>query len=332
MSFLSIFTLCFICIFNTSTFATGGAKDMVKIRIGWQVPWAVQGQLVQILKHTDILKKNGIEAEFIGKTFGPQLNELALASEIDVVLTADQPALTLFSKDKGWKAISRLMYNRTSIYVPPKSDIQVISDLKGKTIGVPMGAAAERVTIDALKTNGLTPNTDVRLVNLDIKEQGPLVSKDKDAKKWDTMDALSGFDPIPAIFEARGLVRVLFVGKVVSLILMNESFLKATPKVGAKVVKSFLQAYDYYRANVEQADKWFMAEARLDGADTKACSIAASLEPNLTAKSKNDIKLSLNEDDFIIIQRATDFLEPKLGKKVDFKSYFDTSYANEVLH
>ena len=96
-------------------FATNAmAQTSTKLRIGWQIPWATQGQIVQIWKHTDILKKNGIEAEFVGKTFGPQLNELALAGEIDVVLTADQPAATLFSKEKGWVGIGRLMYNRTS--------------------------------------------------------------------------------------------------------------------------------------------------------------------------------------------------------------------------
>ena len=30
------------------------AEDLVKLRIGWQVPWATQGQLVQILKKTEI--------------------------------------------------------------------------------------------------------------------------------------------------------------------------------------------------------------------------------------------------------------------------------------
>jgi hypothetical protein len=42
------------------------------------------------------------------------------------------------------------------------------------------------------------------------------------------IDALSGFDPTPAIFEVQGLVRVLDVGKVCSLVLMNEELLPVT--------------------------------------------------------------------------------------------------------
>src|ERR1019366_9319058 len=92
--------------------ATVHADGLTKIRVGWQIPWATQGQLVQIWKHTDILKKNGLEAEFIGKTYGPMLNEIALAGGLDVILTADQPAAALFAKDMGWIGVARLMYNR----------------------------------------------------------------------------------------------------------------------------------------------------------------------------------------------------------------------------
>ena len=35
--------------------------ELAHVRIGWQTPWATQGQLTQILKHTDILKNNKIE-------------------------------------------------------------------------------------------------------------------------------------------------------------------------------------------------------------------------------------------------------------------------------
>src|SRR3989344_852926 len=235
-----------------AAFAEG--EKPTKIRVGWQVPWATQGQLVQILKHTDILKKNGLEAEFIGKTYGPMLNEIALAGGLDVILTADHPASTLFSKDRGWVGVGRLMYNRTLTYVPPKSEINKIKDLKGKTIGVPIGAAAERVIVAALKRADLDPKADVKIVNLGIQEQGPLVQGGADKKTWGQFDALSGFDPIPAIFEAKGWVKVLDVGKVVSLVLMNEEFLKKNKGSGEKVMQAIFDAYDYYRQNVVQAN------------------------------------------------------------------------------
>lgn len=312
------------------TFSKGGAETLHKFRLGWQVPWATQGQLVQIFKHTDILKKHHLEAEFVGRTFGPQLNELALANEVDVILTADQPALTLFSKDKGWLSIGRLMYNRTSTYVPPSSKITSIKELKNKKIGLPMGAAAERITVEALKNAGIEPSKDVTLINLDIKEQAPLILKEKDKPTWDSFDALAGFDPLPAILEAKGLIRVIDVGTVVSLIVTNSDFIKNNPSFAKNFLAAFQEAYLYYGKNTKQANQWFSEEAHLDGADEKALTIAASLEPNLKAKTSKDLRIAFSEDDYKIIQKAADFLEPKLGKKIEFKKYLDDSIAKSI--
>lgn len=304
-----------------------GAAENTKIRIGWQVPWATQGQLVQVLKHTDILAQNGLEAEFVGRTYGPVLNEIALAGEIDIVLTADQPAAALFSKDKGWIGIGRLMYNRTLTYVPPASPIKDVAGLRGKTIGIPIGAAAERITVAALQREGLDPKKDVKIVNLGIREQGPLVMRDKEAAQWDTIDALSGFDPTPAIFEAKGFIRVLDVGKVCSLVLMNENFIAANEGVAQKFMQAMFDAYDYYRQNVEQANAWFMAEAGLKGADQTACNVAASIEPNVAASDRSAIRVTLTEEDFAILDGAAAFMEPKLKKLVDMRKYVTNTYA-----
>ena len=128
---------------KSNTSQSRSENSPISIRIGWQIPWATQGQLTQILKHTDILEKNGLKAEFKGFNYGPPLNEAALAGEVDVIFTADQPAATLLTKNPNWVIIGRLMYNRVSLYVPPKSAITSVADLRGKTVAMPFGAAAQ---------------------------------------------------------------------------------------------------------------------------------------------------------------------------------------------
>jgi NitT/TauT family transport system substrate-binding protein len=285
---------------------------------------------VQILKHTDILAQNGLAAEFVGRTYGPVLNEIALAGEIDVVLTADQPAAALFSKDRGWLGIGRLMYNRTLTYVPPRSPINSLAELKGKTIGIPIGAAAERITLAALKKAGLDPQKDVKIINLGIREQGPLVLGGGEKESWGNIDALSGFDPTPAIFQAQGLIKVLDVGKVCSLVLMNSDFIKTNPGVAEKLMQAMFDAYDYYRQHVEQANSWFMAEAGLAGAEQAACNVAASIEPNVGAKSRNDIRVTFVDDDFKIMSEAAEFMAPKIKTLVDMRKYVSNDYAKQA--
>lgn len=306
------------------------AEEPIKLRIGWQVPWATQGQLVQILKHTDILEKNGLEAEFVGRTYGPVLNEIALAGDIEVVLTADQPAAVLFSKNRGWIGVGRLMYNRTLTYAPPASAVGRLEDLRGKTIGIPIGAAAERITVAALERAGLDPKKDVKIINLGIREQGPLVLKNDDSSRWGNIDALSGFDPTPAIFEAAGKIKVLDVGKVCSLVLMNENFIARNPGVAERMMQAMFDAYDYYRQNVRQANDWFMEEAGLKGADHKACDVAASIEPNVSAKTRREIRVTLSEDDYRILDEAAAFMAPRLKTRVDMRKYVTNMYAQKA--
>ena len=280
---------------KTSTISTAKPTpgQLTQIRIGWQIPWATQGQLTQVLKHTQLLAENGLEAKFSGFVAGPPLNEAAMAKAVDVIFTADQPAATLLSKNPNWVIIGRLMYNRVSLYVPPNSPIKTVADLKGKTVGMPFGAAAQRMALKAEEDAGLTPGTDVTNVNLGIYEQSDLV-KDPKATKWGTMDALAGFDPTPALFEDKGLVRNLQVGKVVSLIVMSKEYITKNPNSPVQFLNAFNGAYKYYKNNVTQSDAWFIEESKLK-LSSKPLAIASGMEPNLSAKTDDDIRIGFVE-------------------------------------
>jgi ABC-type nitrate/sulfonate/bicarbonate transport system substrate-binding protein len=302
-----------------------------QIRIGWQTPWAVQGQLVQVLKHTEILKDHNIGADFKGFSYGGPLNEAALAGEVDIILTADQPAATLLAKDAGWTIIGRLMYNRVSLYVPPMSPIKTVAELKGKTVAMPFGAAAQRMALRVEQDAGLDPQKEVKNINLGIYEQSDLV-RDPKAEKWGEIDAMAGFDPTPAIFEEKGLVRNLHTENVVSLILVSNNLIERDPDAVVRFLRSFQGAYDYYRTNVMEADAWFVAESGLDITPT-ALAIASSAEPNLKVESKDDISISLSEGDYKIMQEAADFIfdQGLVKEKVAMRDHTDTSYLEKAL-
>jgi ABC-type nitrate/sulfonate/bicarbonate transport system substrate-binding protein len=301
-----------------------------KIRIGWQIPWATEGQLTQVLKNTDILKNNKLEGSFKGFNFGAPLNEAAIAGEVDVIFTADQPAATLLNKSSDWVIIGRLMYNRVSLYVPPNSPIKSVSDLRNKTVGMPFGAAAQRMALKVEKDAGLNPKTDVKNVNLDIYEQSDLV-RDPKSSKWGSMDALAGFDPTPAIFEENGLIKTLAEGKVVSVIMMSKKYIQENPDAPINFLKAFHQAYDYYRNNMSTANDWFIAESKLS-ITPKALEIAASVEPNLSVKSSDEIRLGFVDEDYKIMQEAADFIfdQELVKSKVNMKENINLSFLEKA--
>ena len=143
----------------------------------------------------------------------------------------------------------------------------------------------------------------------------------------ENVDALAGFDPTPAIFERKGLIRTLTVGKVVSVIVMSKDFIKSHPEVPVRFLKAFHGAYDYYRNNVLTADSWFTEESKLD-ITPKALQIAASIEPNVSAKSSDEIRLGFTEEDYSIMQEAADFIydQSLVKTKVNMKDNIDLSY------
>lgn len=304
---------------------------LTDIRIGWQIPWATQGQLTQVLKHTDVLEKNGLKGDFKGFEYGGPLNEAALAGEVDVLFTADQPAAILMSKNSDWKVIGRLMYNRVSLYVPPQSSIQSVAELKGKTVAMPFGAAAQRMALKAQQDAGLDPKKDVNNINLGMLEQNDLV-KDANATRWDSIDAMAGFDPIPAVFEEKGLVRNLATGKIVSLIVMNGKYIEQHPETPVQFLKAFHSAYDHYRLNTEQANAWFVEDAKLN-ITPGALAIASAIEPNVSAVSAADIYLDFKDEDYVIMQEAADFLlgQGILKSAFVMKDHIDLGYLAEAL-
>ena len=280
---------------------TESTKQMIPIRVGWQETWATQGQLAVILQQEPILESLGFDATFVGFPYGAPLNEGALAGEVDVLFTADQPAIVLCNRDSSWGMIGRLMYNRVGTFVPLESEIQSVADVKGKTIAIPFGAAAHRETLRAIQTVGLDPIADVTTVNMGINEIATMVR----SKRWDSVHVGSAWDPIFADLEASNLVKTIAQGVVTSVVVMDDKFVNNHPNSDTLFMRALSQAYEVYKSDVQAANQRFIEQSKLSFS-SEALNLASSVEPNLIAE--NAIRVSLNEEDKRNIQQAAQFM------------------------
>jgi ABC-type nitrate/sulfonate/bicarbonate transport system substrate-binding protein len=303
--------------------AQGGAAP---IRLGWQIPWATQGQLVMGLKHTNIPALAGVEIQPIGFPLGSPLNSAALAGQVDVLLTADQPALVLLSKTDRFKVVARLMYNRVCIYVPPRSPVRRLRDLKGKRVKGPVGAAAERVAHQSLREAGVLPD-EVVYGNLGMAQQTELLKRaGRGAAAWAGADALYGFDPLPAVFEAAGQARMLSCGNNLALVLASRKMIAERPRELQALLAAFALSWNYYATHPQQANAWFVREARLDASDAVLDKCAA-VEPNRSAKEISSLRLTLEPADLQALGATLAFLDERgvlrepldLGRQIDLK-------------
>ena len=276
------------------------------LRVGWQVPWATEGQIVMALKHTNIPQIVGSDLNFVGFTYGGPLNQAALAGNVDLLFTADQPALTLLDKSDQFKIVARLMYNRTCLYVPFNSALKRVADLKGKSIAGPIGAAAERNALDALGSAGIA-TTDIRITNLDMAQQAAIIVANAGQSAWPNIDALFGFDPLPAIFEEKHLIRYLQCDRVVSVVLASKDVIQNRPDDLIKFLRGFLLAWYYYAQHGKEMNGLFAVESRL-GAEDASLDAAAAIEPNRSATKISDIRLTFVPDDYKVMDKALRFL------------------------
>jgi ABC-type nitrate/sulfonate/bicarbonate transport system substrate-binding protein len=292
-----------LCSMLGSGRAAVAAPTLTSLKIGWQSTWATQGQLSLILQKTPILEENGIKGEFLSFPYGGPLNEAALAGAVDVVLTADQPALTLLSKDPSWEIVGRLMYNSGAIVVPAKSHLNSVQDLKGKSVAVPFVAAVHRVLIRKEEEAGLKPGMNVTNINLGISEILSLAEAGKGAS-FGQVDAAALWDPAPLILEAKGLARTISRGDILALVLMRKPY-SSDPALREKFMNAISSAYIYYRSNRQAANDWFTEAARLDF-DSTILDKAASVEPNLQGSAPPNVTLS--PEDMMALQDVERFM------------------------
>lgn len=324
-----VFAVSFILLLASST----QAQVKNSIRLGWQTPWATQGQLVMGLKHSNIPKLTGINLDYVGFTYGAPLNYAALAGKVDVLLTADQPAIALMARQSGFKVVARMMYNRTCLYVPPNSPIHDMKSLEGMSVAGPIGAAAERVAIQAMKDDGVNLPT-IQFGKIDMAQQAALISAAKpEATKWGNFDALYGFDPFPARLQAEGRAEMLHCGKVVSMVLASSEMLDSRHTELTSFLKAFKLSWGLFVKEGNKMDEIFLEESKLN-APLEALAIAASIEPNKNVKSVDEINLNLSEEDYNVIDQAVNYLYERkvLKQKIDPRSetYTDLSIVTNL--
>jgi len=307
------------------------AQSADPIRLGWQIPWATQGQLVMGLKHSNITELTNTSLEYSGFAYGAPLNQAALAGHIDILLTADQPALVLMNRDPSFKIVSRMMYNRVCLYVPPNSSIRTVGDLQGQRVSGPVGAAAERVALKTL-SDARIDLEDITFGNLGMAQQSALLERHgANAKSWKDVDALYGFDPLPAIFEEKGFSRMLECGPVVSVVVARGEMLTKRREELDNFITAFKLSWRLFADQPDKMNRIFASESRLE-ASNSVLNAAASIEPNRQATDFDSIRLTFSPDDLEVIKSANHFLHERgiIQKTVPLDTQINLSAAHDA--
>ena len=276
-------------------------KNGVLIRIGWQIPSGTQGQIVQVLKRTDILEKQGLNPTFVPFSYGGPQMDAALAGELDVTFSADQPAINLIAKGGKWKIVSRLYFDRTAIMVPVNSPVKEIKDLKGRTVASSFGSFAHRETILKEQAAGLDPDKDVKNVNMDILDIRKLVMAGG-GEKWGDVAAVAVWESTTSHFELEGLVRSLNSTRALGVVAISDDFIARHPDAAVQFLVAIAQAWVYFSPQQgERVMQWYIDDSQL-AYTKKALMSALKDEPNFCADSISKVDMKLTEEDIATLE------------------------------
>jgi len=321
----------FIVLATLRSWQSKSQKRLTPIRIGWQTPLATQGQVVQVLKRTNLLEMNGLDSKFISFSYGGPQSEAALAGQLDVMFVGDQPAINLIARGGKWKIVSRLFYTKVAIMVPLGSPIQNIANLQGKTVASPFGSVAHREVTLKEQSAGLIVEKDVNNINLDILEISNVVQKGGE-ESWGNIDAIVVWEPSASLFELNKLARGIDYTRTLGVIAVSDEFITKYPESTKQLLIATLQSWAYVAAHVDQVNRWYIEDARLSFTPDVLVS-AANVEPNYTAKSFKDIDLSLNEEHITTLENGAKWsFERGFAKtKVEIRSVIANSHLTKAM-
>jgi NitT/TauT family transport system substrate-binding protein len=260
-----------------------------------------------------IAKDFGLEVELVNFPSGTErLNALA-AGYIDGAPTGSSQPIILRSKGVPIRIVADVVRKGKGLMVG--SGIRDFNDLRGKDIGTVRGATTDIWLRQKLIDEGLNPDRDVNLVNMDYLQMATAVLAGR-------VPAASGAEPQIAAFEAKG-GRVLSyltetkLGDIDAVMCFLDSFIKRDRGLVKAVVAGLARA-----SQDLQRDPNLVVEMMADALKMDKEVIRGSLK-NLTFSVKPDPKalanLAVAMKDMNLIERIPSTEE-----------YLDMSIVNEI--
>jgi len=272
------------CLLGLTETASPQAKPL-KLRIG--VHASIMGAPDVIAIRQGYFKQAGLEVESRKFFLGKEGRDAMIAGAIDVNATAPTPFL--IGLDKGIPyttvAVNSIICSATHIVTLKSSDINSVSQLRGKKIGLAKGTITEYVFMARVAPSyGLKPG-DFQVANIpDPKDQIPsLVAK--------AIDMSSLGEPHTAIGEHDGTLRIIEdyckYDPLPFMLTVTNKAIKENPDAVVAYLRGWLRAVKFLKDEPQKAAAVYVEEQKSLGREIPVAVIDKALqrikwEPDLT--------------------------------------------------
>ena len=297
-------------------------SDTPRVVVGWQTAWATAGQIVETLDHTNITALHSSNATFRNFLFGPDMIEAGLGGNIDATTLGVVPIISLLAINDEWTVICRLLDWSATTIARTGRGIETFADIKGKKLGVPFGASgAYPYILLRMEENGMTTEN-TELINVSPAEAAVILQQGG-------IDALGIWEPTTTIIENQGIGKVIDEKRYIGFVAIRKSIIENNPDEVIALIKSFIEANWYVANNRKQTDEWF---ANRSNFDLDLLNKIRIIEPNLNAKSIEDVSVTISDEDVKESQQVADYMfaSDLLPRKVNFKERVNFDLAKQA--
>ena len=257
----------------------------LKIRLG--VHASIMGAADVIAIRQGYFKQAGLEVESRKFFLGKEGRDAMIAGAIDINATAPTPFLIGLDKGVPYTAVAvnSMICAAQHLVTLKSSDINSVSNLRGKKIGLPKGTIAEYIFLTRIApSSGLKPG-DFQVANIpDPKDMIPsLIAK--------AIDIGSIGDPHSAIGEHDGTIRVIEdyckYDPIPFMLTVTNKAIKENPDAVVAYLRGWLRAVKFLKEEPQKAAAVYVEEQKSLGREIPVTVIDKALqrmkwEPDLT--------------------------------------------------
>jgi sulfonate transport system substrate-binding protein len=299
------------------------AQEKMRIRIAYPNAGAlINGQLGHILEKTDILEKNGLEAEVVAFPYWPPMQEALVAGSVDVAIGSEANFVNIAAKFPCKLIATVGSAGRIAIMVRPDSPAKTLADLKDKTVTTVFGTSAHYPAVKWILDAGLTPGTDIKVLHMSAAEGRAALAKGD-------IDAFTIWDPFVEDMVQKKTGRVLVAKpSFLTTTMASDEFLKRQPEAAVRFLTALQEAIVYMAKNKELVNGWL---SKTNNVAPPLIDKGSRYNYNYSnAKKLKDVRVVPDEELLTLLENISDFnvknsLQPE---KTPVREKTDLAFVN----
>jgi len=295
------------------------ATAQERLRVAWA--GGASNATIWIVQEKGLLKKQGVNAEFISVNASPMALQAMIAGELDIIVTSVTTLVNSRLTGADVVMIASIVPTFPAHIVTPKN-VSDIKQLKGKTGGVGRAGTTTEIGMRlGLTRSGIDPNTEVKLVPVGATADA-LAALSKGVVQFSIL-----VEPFVREAEKLGFkslvdISALHIPFHWNAALTREATIRLKAPLMTKFVRALAEAIHMFKTDKDSTMKIISKFTRITNPDSleRTHQAFAKLLPETPSPSPEGVKTYL---DYLAATRPE-------AAKVNPKEFVDLSFVHEV--